>query len=130
MGFLRKFFNKPFFKGWFYVVDLPTLKTYLEQCGRFAQEEKLELGANFYVLDSFGKHRLMVCNPAASADADGKGDGLLFIYDGVEYTSLEMLTIQKLQFLPPHFKIHLEDGDDVFLNEYKARHPEVKEADF
>lgn len=123
-------FWKNFFKGWYYVIDLPTLKTYLEGCGQFAQEERLELGGKLTLFDSHGKHQIMVCNPAASVDEDMWGAGLLFTYDDMEFPSLDMLVSQKLRFLPPYFKIHLEDGDDVFLNEYKANHPELRVEDY
>lgn len=94
-------FWKNLFKGWYYVIDLPTLKTYLENCIQFAREEKLELCAKLTVHDGRGKHSLMVCNPAASMDEDMKGAGLLFQYDDMEYSSLDMLISQKLRFLPP-----------------------------
>lgn len=134
MGFLKNFFHKPFFHkpfftGWFYMVDLETLKTFLEQECRFAEEHKLELAANLYVYVGQEKHHILIGNDSASLDDDMPVQGWVYAYDDMEFSSLETLINQKLRFLPPYFKINLPDGDSVFLNEYKAAHPELKIED-
>lgn len=130
MGFLKKFFNKPFFIGWFYIVDLETLKAFLEQECQFARENKLELAANLYVYVGQEKHHILIGSDSVSLDADMPGAGFAYSYDDAEYATLDTLISQKLRFLPPYFKIHLPDGDSVFLNAYKAAHPELKVEDY
>lgn len=130
MGFLKNLLKKEFFTGYFYVLDLETLKIYLQRACVFSQENKLESAATLYIYDSRGKHLLEVGNPYASVDNDIPGTGFIFSYDDYEFASLDSLYSQKLRFLPPYFKINLPDGDDAWLSEYKAKHPELKPEDY
>lgn len=130
MGFFKNFFKKEFFTGSFYVVDLPTLREFLEQSCRFAKEHDLEYVTGLYLYLNGEKHFLWVSNQSAGLDGDMPGTGFIFTYDDFEYASLDSLVGQKLRFLPLYFKINLPDADDIFLNEYKKNHPELKVEDF
>lgn len=130
MSFFKNYFKKEFFTGWFYVIDLPTLRQYISKSCAFAKENNLECAAAFYLYLNGEKHMIGVSNQSAGLDEDMPGTGFIFSYDDFEYASLESLLSQKLRFLPPYFKINLPDGDDVWLNEYKAKHPELKAEDY
>lgn len=124
MGFLKKLFKSEFFAGFFYVVDSDALKTYLEQACRFTLEENLVYVTELYIFTNAEKHHLEVYLQ------EEPGQGFEFHYDEETYLSMESLFFQKLRFLPPYFKINLPLGDDVWLNEYKAAHPELRVEDY
>lgn len=130
MAIFKNLFKKEFFTGYFYVIDLPTLREYLERSCRFAKENNLESAAELYLYLGGEKHLIGASNQSAGLDDDMPGNGFLFSFDEFEYASLDTMIRQKLSFLPPYFKINLPDGSDVWLNEYKKNHPELKVEDY
>lgn len=130
MGFFKNLFRKEFFTGSFYVVDLGTLRTYLEDACQFTLDEKLNYVTEVYIYAGGEKIHLEAWTQSESLDDDMPGKGFVFTCDDVEYFSLDSLFAQKLRFLPPYFKINLPLGDDVWLNKYKAEHPELRVEDF
>lgn len=129
MGFLKKWFEK-IMSGFFYVVDLETFREYLEREKRFSLEENLEACVNLTLYVNGEKHPVEIWNYGASADAEEQAKGFRAFYDEKEFLSIEDMIRVKMSNLPAYFKIELTDADNVWLNEYKENHPELRVEDF
>lgn len=115
--------------SWTYIVDEKTLREYLRREIGFSLKEKLEASADLNIYLHGRKHHIQVWNYGASRDKDERKKGLIIYYDDAQYRTLEDLMDYALRFLPEYFKIELTLGDDVFLNEFKASHPELRAED-
>lgn len=119
MGLFSKLFH-----GYYYVVDEKTLKKHLDDELKFSLDNKLEASANLNIYLNGEKHHIQIWNYTESKFEKEKG--LIIYYDEEEFKTLEELYNSKLSNLPEYFKIELIDMDNVFLNEYKKTHPELK----
>jgi hypothetical protein len=129
MGFFKNFLDK-INKGFIYIVDEETLRKHLEQNLKFSLDNNLEASANFNIYINNEKHHIQIWNFSASNFKDEKVKGLIINYDDLEFKTIEDLMKNKLNNLPKYFKIELIDSDEVFLNEFKKNHPELKEEDY
>ena len=125
MGFFSKLFH-----GFYYVVDEQTLKKFLENEMNFSLDNNLEASANFNIFINGEKHQIQIWNFSASNFKDEQEKGIVIYYDKEEFKTLEELYNSKFMNLPEYFKIELIYSDDVFLNEYKKSHPELKVEDY
>lgn len=119
MGLFSKLFH-----GYYYVVDEQTLKKHLDDELKFSLDNKLEASANLNIYLNGEKHHIQIWNYTESRFEKEKG--LIIYYDEEEFKTLEELYNSKFSNLPKYFKIELIDMDNVFLNEYKKAHPELK----
>jgi hypothetical protein len=129
MGFFKNFLDK-INKGFIYIVDEETLRKHLEQNLKFSLDNNLEASANLNIYINNEKHHIQIWNFSASNFKDEKVKGLIINYDDLEFKTIEDLMKNKLNNLPKYFKIELIDSDEVFLNEFKKNHPELKEEDY
>lgn len=129
MGLLKKLSEK-FFKGFFYVVDIETLKDYLRRNMEFAVENDLVFSTELNIYFNSEKHRIQAFNLSSSENENEGEEGECYTFDDIEFRSVDELISQKLSSLPQYFKIELTLGDEVELNEYKANHPELNPEDY
>lgn len=135
MSFFKKMIEK-LMQGHFYVVDINTLDEFLKDELKFTLEYNLEASSHFNIYYKGEKHTIQVWNHAASSFADEKAKGLIVYYDQIEYKSIEelmenaIISNVKLKEINEYFKIELIDGDSVFLNEYRSKHPELNVEDY
>lgn len=129
MGLFGKIWEK-MNQGFFYIVDIETLKKHLEKDLNFSIEHNLEASANLNLYLGGSKHHIQIWNYSASSFKDDQEKGLIIYYDEEEYRTLDELYNARLNNMPNYFKIELIDGDDVFLNKYKEEHPELKVEDY
>lgn len=127
MGIFKSFIEK-FTKGIYYVVDAQTFRTYLEKEVQFCISEDLVFCTELNIFLSGEKHFMRMFNNLA--DEENPRDGVTVVYDGTEYTSIDSFFENALRYVPTYFKIELTLGDDVWLNEYKASHPELNPEDY
>ncbi len=129
MGLISKIWKK-INSGFFYIVDLETLKKHLERELDFSISNNLEASANLNIYLEGNKHHIQIWNYEASSFKDEQEKGLIIYYDEEEYRTLDELYSARLNNLPNYFKIELIGADDVFLNKYKEEHPELKVEDY
>ena len=135
MGFFKNLIDK-LNSGFFYIVDIDTLYEYLNRDLEFSLDNNLEASANLYIYYKNEKHKIQIWNHAASYYKDEKEKGLIVYYDNLEYKSIDefmqnaSIANIKIKDIKEFFKIELIDADSVFLNEYKAKHPELKVEDY
>lgn len=122
MGFLKSI--KEFFTGFFYVVDVETLIEYINRNVALCFEDKNPFCTEFNMHFGGEKRFVQVFNNAFDEDAPGR-EGISVVCGEKEYGSVEEFVREALRFAPQYFKIELTLSDDVFLNEYKAAHPEL-----
>ena len=127
MGILKSFIDK-LTKGYYYVVDAQTFRTFLERDLQFCVNEDLVFCTGLNLFFSGKKHFMQMFNNLA--DEENPRDGVTIVYDGTEYTSIESFFECALRYLPAYFKIELTLGDDVWLNEYKATHLDLNPEDY
>ena len=116
------------FKGYFYVVDLDTLKQYLQKELDFSLENNLEASADLNIYLNGDKHHIQIWNYSASNFEKEKG--LIIYYDDIELKTLDELYSNYLNNINGYFKIELITIEDEFLEEYKKNHPELKIEDY
>lgn len=109
-----------------YIVDINTLRKYLEHENKFIIEHHCEAGANLNIYINQEKHHIQTWNYMASDDQLEQAKGLINYYDEKEYQTIDELINNHLNNMDTYFKIKLLEGDSVILNEYKANHPELK----
>ena len=135
MGFFKKMIEK-FNEGFFYVVDINTLRDYINEDLEITLEQKLEAGAHLNIYYNGDKHEIQVWNYAASDFQDEKEKGLIVYYDKIEYKSVEelfdnaIISNTKLKDIKEFFKIELIDMDSNYFKEYQKKHPELKVEDY
>lgn len=125
MKILKKIISK-ITSGFFYIVDIETLKKYLELELQFSLENNLEASANLNIYINQKKHHILIWNYSASNFKEEQLKGLIIYYDDEEFKNLNDLYSKYLNSLTEYFKIELIDSDSTFLNEYKKNHPELK----
>ena len=135
MGFFKKMIEK-FNEGFFYVVDINTLRDYINEDLEITLDQKLEAGAHLNIYYNGDKHEIQVWNYAASDFQDEKEKGLIVYYDKIEYKSVEelfdnaIISNTKLKDIKEFFKIELIDMDSNYFKEYQKKHPELKVEDY
>ncbi len=135
MGFFKKMIEK-FNEGFFYVVDINTLRDYINEDLEITLDQKLEAGAHLNIYYKGDKHEIQVWNYAASDFQDEKEKGLIVYYDKIEYKSVEelfdnaIISNTKLKDIKEFFKIELIDMDSNYFKEYQKKHPELKVEDY
>ncbi len=122
MGLFKSFIDK-LNKGFFYVVDLNTFRTYLQREVQFSIDENLCFCTELNIYYNGEKHFMELFNNVA--DEENPREGITVEYDKKEYDSIDSFINNALRYLPEFFKIELALGDDVFLNKYKLSHPEL-----
>lgn len=127
---LIKWFKDKWNQNSTYIVDEETLRKYLKKEIDFSLEHNLEASADFNIYLHGEKHHIQLWNFGASRYKDEQVKGFLFYFDEKEYPTIEELMKYELGHLPKYFKIELTLSDDVFLNEYKDKHPELREEDY
>lgn len=135
MGFFKKMIEK-FNEGFFYVVDINTLRDYINEDLEITLDQKLEAGAHLNIYYNGEKHEIQVWNYAASDYQDEKEKGLIVYYDKIEYKSVDelfdnaIISNTKLKDIKEFFKIELIDMDSNYFKEYQKKHPELKVEDY
>ena len=135
MGFFKKMIEK-FNEGFFYVVDINTLRDYINEDLEITLDQKLEAGAHLNIYYKGDKHEIQVWNYAASDFQDEKEKGLIVYYDKIEYKSVEelfdnaIISNTKLKDIKEFFKNELIDMDSNYFKEYQKKHPELKVEDY
>lgn len=129
MGII-KWFKDKWNQSWTYIVTEEILREYLCREIQFSIKENLEASADLNIYLKGEKHHIQMWNYSASADRNEQSKGLVIYFDEKEYADIDELMDNQLGCLPEHFKVELTMGDDNFLNEYKASHPELREADY
>ncbi len=127
---LFKWLKENLNKTFVYIIDLDTLKKYLKREIEFSIKENLQASADLNIFLNGEKHHIQVWNFSASDDPEEKKKGLIIYFNDTGYKNINELIERELRFLPEYFKIELTLSDDAFLNEYKARHPELREEDY
>lgn len=129
MGFI-KWIKDKWNQTFIYIVDENTLREYIRREIDFSLKENLQASADMNIYLNGEKHHIQVWNFAASDDLEEKVKGLIIYFDDIEYRTIEEFMNGSLRYLPEYFKIELTLGDDVFLNEYKVNHPELREEEY
>lgn len=110
-------------KGFPYTVDGDTLRDYMERQIKFGLENNLELFTVFRIFQDGEWHIVEIGNP------DERSYDIAICYDGDSIHSTKTVDAffkQKMLSMLPYFKIELLYTDDVILNEYKEKHPELQ----
>ena len=135
MSFFKKMIEK-FNQGYFYVVDINTLKESLNEELKFTLEHNLEASAHLNIYYKGEKHTIKIWNYAGGKFSLEKSKGLIVYYDDIEYKSIEelmenaIIANTKLKEINEYFKIELLDADSVFLNDFMNNHPELNVEDY
>lgn len=128
MGLFNKLKN--LFKGSFYVVDVEVFREFMKRDLQFSIDENLQAASEINVYTGGEKHRVYAWNFSASEDEEEQKKGVKVYYDDEEFDSIDEMIDRKFNFQQGYFKIELTLSDDVWLNEYKANHPELNVEDY